>query len=454
MATTLSILGAAETVTGSRYLVETERARVLVDCGLFQGWKRLRERNWSDPPFDPAGLDAVVLTHAHIDHSGYVPRLVALGFRGPVYCTQGTMDLLKILLPDSGHLQEEEARYANRKGYSKHRPARPLYTREEAENCLAQLIPKPFHESVEVAPEVSVRFSRAGHIIGSATVKLSAGALSLSFTGDVGRPDDPVMKPPDPLTASDYLITESTYGDRRHPEVPVDEILAKVVNEAVDRKGVVLVPAFAVGRAQHVLHLLALLKASHRIPDIPVFLDSPMAIDVTELLTNHSHDHRLDPAGCRRLSSCARYTNTPEESKALDQREGDSMVIVSASGMATGGRVLYHLKRFLPDERNTVLFTGFQAAGTRGRSLVDGTDEVKLLGRYVAVRAHVERLEGLSAHADYREMLEWFERSRISPRQVFVTHGEPHAADAFRRRIKDTMGWNAVVPTDGARFRL
>lgn len=444
----IHFLGAAETVTGSRYLVDTGAARVLVECGLFQGWKKLRLRNWAPLPFAPSSIDAVVLTHAHIDHSGYLPRLCKLGFAGPVYCTRGTADLLRILLPDCGHLQEEEARHANLRGYSKHTPALPLYTREDAERALARLVAIPYREEFPVATDVSGRFTRAGHIIGSACLHLQAGATGIAFTGDVGRPEDPIMRPPDPLGPADLLVTESTYGDRRHPpESPADAV-ALVVNQTVENGGAVIVPAFAVGRAQHLLHILTQLAHQRRIPDLPIFLDSPMAIDATGLFFAHAGEHRLTPEECRRIAERVRYTPTPEESKAIDEREGP-MIVVSASGMATGGRVLFHLRRFLPDERSCVLFAGYQPAGTRGRSLVDGADEIKIHGQYVPVRARVAQIESLSAHADYRELLDWLARAELAPRRAFVTHGEPAAADALRRRLCDRFGWDAIVPDQG-----
>lgn len=453
MNASIQFLGAAETVTGSRYLVEAQGARVLVDCGLFQGWKRLRERNWAGLPFDARSLDAVILTHAHIDHTGYLPRLALLGFRGPAYCSKGTADLLHILLPDAGYLQEEEARFANKRGYSKHRPAKPLYTREDAEACLDLLTRKPFYERFEVKPGVTGRFTRAGHIVGSACLELDLGDRTLAFTGDAGRPADPIMKPPDRLPKCDALITESTYGDRRHAEAAVDRAFEQIVNATADRGGVVLVPSFAVGRAQHLLHLVATLKSERRIPDIPVFLDSPMAINATDIFCRHKDDHRLSEDQCRAMCRVAACSKTPDDSKAIDRRSGP-MIVISASGMATGGRILHHLEQFLPDDRNTVLLVGFQAAGTRGRSMVDGAGEIKVHGRYVPVRARITQLRGLSAHADYHEMLDWFRASAIAPSHVFVTHGEPTAADAFRRRIRDSLGWEAVVPADGHKHQF
>lgn len=450
---TISFLGAADTVTGSRYLVSTPSAKVLVDCGLFQGYKKLRERNWRGLTFDAASIDAVVLTHAHIDHSGYLPRLAELGFSGPVYCTSGTADLLEILLPDSGHLQEEAARRANKYGYTKHAPALPLYTREQAERVLGHLVTTSWRTPCTVAPGMHVTFRRAGHILGSASVALEVDGRTITFTGDVGRPSDPIMQPAELLEPTDYLVTESTYGDRRHPPEEVRDVLARIVTETAARGGVVVVPAFAVGRAQHLLHLVAQLKAADQIPDLPIFLDSPMAIDATRIFSRHPDDHRIDVDACRAMCRVAQYVHTAEQSKTLDTRQ-EPMIIISASGMLTGGRVLHHLRRFLPDERNTVLFVGFQAAGTRGRALVDGADEVKVLGEYVPVRAQIAMVEGLSAHADYREMLTWLRASKISPRRAFVTHGEPAAADAFRRRLEETFDWDVVVPDPDSRWVL
>jgi metallo-beta-lactamase family protein len=443
----ITFLGATDTVTGSRYLVEHEGIRLLVDCGLFQGPKKLRQRNWEAPSVDPASLAAVVLTHAHLDHTGYVPKLCKLGFRGRIYCTEGTRDLLRILLPDSGHLQEEEARSANRHGYSHHKPALPLYTRADAEAALEQLVPVGFGESFSPARGVTASFTRAGHIVGSGCLRLELGDTSVTFTGDVGRPNDPVMKPADPLRPTDYLVVESTYGDRRHPESNALDDVARVVNETlVERRGTLVVPAFAVGRAQHLLYLLAELKAKKRIPPVKVYLDSPMATDATHLFCHHKIDHRISDAACTLMCKLPEYTHTADESKAID-RDGAPSVIISASGMATGGRVLHHLRRFLPDQRSAVLLVGYQAAGTRGRLLAEGTDELNIMGQYVQVKAKIVQIEALSAHADYREMMDWLRASAITPKHVFVTHGEPQAADALRRRLGDELQWEATVPS-------
>ena len=449
----LSFHGAVDTVTGSRYLLEAATGRVLVDCGLFQGPKKLRERNWREPPFDPKALDAVVLTHAHVDHSGYLPRLCKAGFAGPISCTPATRDLLRLLLPDAGHLQEEEAQHANEGRYAHHDPALPLYTRDDAERCLAQLRPVEFGERFEPARGFTTRFSRAGHILGAACVVVEAGGASIAFSGDVGRPVDPIMNPPEPLPAADFLVVESTYGDRRHADVNVDDELARIVCETIERRGVLVVPAFAVGRAQHLLHILARLRGARRIPPCPIFLDSPMAIDATAIFLAHRDDHALGEAECAAMGSLPRYSHTADDSKAIDRMQGP-MIVISASGMATGGRVLHHLRRFLPDERSTILFVGYQAAGTRGRSLIEGAKELKLQGQYVAVRARIAQLDALSAHADYAELIEWLRASRLAPKRVFVTHGEPGAADGFRRRLQEAFGWNAIVPDEGQTIAL
>jgi metallo-beta-lactamase family protein len=447
----LVFLGATDTVTGSKTLVEHDGKRVLVDCGLFQGLKDLRLRNWESIGLAAASIDAVVLTHAHIDHSGYLPRLCRDGFRGPVFCSSGTRDLLRVLLPDSGHLQEEQARYANMRGSTRHHPALPLYSRREAEASLAQLHAVASGTTFPVVAGVDARFARAGHIIGASSVRLELAGQSITFSGDVGRPSDPLMRPPEPLTATDVLVVESTYGDRRHPAMDVLDQLAIVFEETFARGGVVIVPAFAVGRAQHLLYCVAELRKAGRMREVPVFLDSPMAIEATRIFVDNADDHRLSPAATHEMCSAARYANTPEDSKAIDASSGP-MLIISASGMATGGRVLHHLRRFMPDPRNTVLLVGFQSVGTRGRALLDGVEELKIFGDYVKVGARIATITGLSAHADWFELIEWLAMTDLRPTRVFVNHGEPAAADAFRRRLSERFGWNVTLPHRGERF--
>jgi metallo-beta-lactamase family protein len=449
----ITFLGATGTVTGSKYLLSAGSRRVLVDCGLFQGYKQLRLRNWEPPPVDPRDVDAVVLTHAHIDHSGYLPLLAKRGFAGAVYCTTGTRDLCEILLPDAGYLQEEEARFANRHATSRHRPALPLYTRDDAIAALRLLKPVEFDRDFELEGGPTVRFLRAGHILGAAIVRMEHAGKSVVFSGDLGRPNDPIMRPPARVSRADWLVVESTYGDRVHdPSDPADS-LARIVDETARRDGVVLVPAFAVGRAQALLYYIGRLKQDGRIPDVPIYLDSPMAVNATSIYAKHSDEHRLGEEEYRQLFAGVHYVNSVEESKALSQRRGP-MVVVSASGMATGGRVLHHIKAFGPDPRNTILFAGYQAGGTRGASLVGGADSIKIHGEYVAVQARVESLNNLSAHADSVEILEWLGHFAAAPRRTFITHGEPSASDALRVRIQDRFGWSCVVPDFGNRYSL
>lgn len=448
MTTQITFLGGAGTVTGSKYLVETGAVRVLVDCGLFQGYKQLRLRNWAKFAVEPNSIDAVILTHAHIDHSGYLPVLIREGFRGRVYCTAATRDLCAILLPDSGFLQERDAEFANRYGFTKHHPARPLYTQREGEAAVERFEPICFGEKQHLSDDVALNLAPAGHILGSATVELIHPAGTLVFSGDLGRPASPLMPPPAAIARADHLIVESTYGGRQHDQTDPESILADIVNRTAARGGTVLVPAFAVGRAQLVLYYLARLKAAARIPNLPIYLDSPMAIDASNIFCAHPHEHRLDEATCRATCAVARYTRDVEQSKDLDRSPMPS-VIVSASGMATGGRVLHHLKHFAPDSRSAILFAGFQAGGTRGAAMVSGATRIKIHGNYYPMRAEVCSLDMLSAHADESEILDWLGQFSQPPQETFITHGEAAASDALRRRIEETLDWTCVVPEHG-----
>lgn len=441
----LTFLGATGTVTGSKYLVTTASKRILVDCGLFQGLKQLRLRNREPLPVEPKGIDAVVLTHAHIDHSGYLPLFARNGFSGKVYCSLATRDLCDILLPDSGHLQEEEAEYANRHGFSKHSPALPLYTQDDAERSLSLLSPLDFERDVDLGEGLTVRLSPSGHILGSAFVLLKDKNVSVLFSGDLGRPNDRLMPAPARVKQADYLVLESTYGDRLHDSADPRIKLAEVIGRTVERKGVVVIPVFAVGRAQELLYYIHLLKAAGTLPDIPVYLNSPMAVDATRIFHNHRGEHRLTPEQCDALCGTARIVNSVEESKRLNAQRGP-MIILAASGMATGGRVVHHLKAFAPDPRNTILFAGFQAAGTRGAAMLGGAESIKIHGEYVPVRAEVQVISNLSAHADYAEIMGWLEGFEAPPRQTFITHGEPTAADALRHRIEEKKHWPCLVP--------
>lgn len=441
----IQFLGATGTVTGSKYLLSRGSKRFLIDCGLFQGFKQLRLRNWEPLPVDPRTIEAVVLTHAHIDHSGYLPLLAKNGFIGKIYCTHATRELCEILLPDSAHLHEEEAEYANRQGFSKHKPALPLYTKVDAEHCLKLFSPLDFDTEWILDQELKTRFIPSGHILGSAFVSMHSPKTSILFSGDIGRPNDIVMRGPNMIESADYLVIESTYGDRLHD--PSDPLLklAEIINRTAGRGGVVIIPAFAVGRAQTLLYCVHLLKTKKAIPGLPVFLNSPMAVDVTQLFHNHLGEHRLTPEQCEAMCQTARIVNSAEESKSLNDRRGP-MIIIAASGMATGGRVVHHLKTFAPDPRNTILFTGFQAGGTRGAAILAGADSVKIHGAYVPIRAEVAIINNLSAHADYSEIMDWLKGFRKVPRRTFVTHGEPAAADALRHRIEESLGWSCRVP--------
>lgn len=426
---------------------------MLIDCGLFQGYKQLRLRNWAHPAYEPGAIDAVVLTHAHLDHSGFLPRLVNQGFRKRIVCTHGTLELCRVLLPDSGHLQEEDAAFANRHKFSRHKPALPLYTALEAEACLRQFRGVDFRLKVEVASGIHAEFRPAGHLLGASFVRVSTAEGTITFTGDLGRPDDPLMNTPDRPGATDYLVTESTYGDQVHPLIDPEAELLGWLKPAYERKAVIVVPAFAVGRTQALLLLLARLKARNAIPDLPIFMDSPMAIDATALYREFRAEHRVSEEECRRMCNVAEVTTTAEASKALDQRSGP-MIILSASGMATGGRVVHHLKAFVGDERNLVLLTGFQAGGTRGASLLAGAATIRIHGQEFPVQAQIGRLRASSAHADANELLAWMRDLPQSPRQVFVTHGEPGASDTLRQRIEHELRWPVLVPEHGSTHEL
>lgn len=441
----LTFLGATGTVTGSRYLLTLGERRMLIDCGLFQGYKQLRLKNWTPPPFDPSTLDAIVLTHAHIDHSGYLPRLVNQGFRGRVHCTPATFELCRVLLPDSGFLQEEEARFANRHGLSKHKPALPLYTQADAEACLDRFETSRVQRPFQPLPGVTTTFHRAGHLLGAASVHVEYGATSVLFSGDIGRSNDPLMRAPEPPAGADYVVVESTYGDRSHPREDLEAQLAPILRTACGRGATIVVPAFAVGRAQLLLLLIARLKARREILDVPVYLDSPMAIDATRLYQVFTAEHRLTAEESAALGRVATLVHSAEQSKALDRQEGPQ-IIVCASGMATGGRVVHHLKRFAPDPKNLILLAGFQAGGTRGAALAAGARSVRIHGQEVPVNAQVIQLTSMSAHADADEIIGWLRTLERAPKQTFITHGEPGASDALRQRIERELGWPTSVP--------
>jgi metallo-beta-lactamase family protein len=449
----ISFLGGAGTVTGSKYLLSHENTRILVDCGLFQGYKQLRLRNREPFPLAPRRLDAVVLTHAHLDHCGYLPVLARDGFRGPIYATEATCELAEIILRDSARLQEEEAKYANRKGYSRHHPAQPLYTEADAEHALRLLRPYPLHRFHEIASGMQVCLRPAGHILGAATVEVRAAGTSLVFSGDLGRPNDPLMVAPEAVAEADYLLVESTYGNRLHPQSNTEDVLAEVISRTALRHGITVVPSFAVGRSQLLMYHLHRLKQQGRIPDLPIYLNSPMATDVTALYQRFADEHRLSREECQQVCRVAQFVRTVDESKRLEQQRSPA-VIIAGSGMATGGRVLHHLKALAPDPRNTILLSGFQAGGTRGAQIAEGAATVRIHGEDIPIRAEVVALENLSAHADADEILAWLRQFRRAPKHCFVVHGEPAAADTLRWRIAHELGWSVSVPEHRQRVQL
>lgn len=442
---TLSFLGAADSVTGSRYLIDDGSARVLVDCGMFQGFKVLRERNRAPFPVRPDSIDAVVVSHAHLDHSGYLPALVRDGFPGRIYASRGTAELCRIMLPDSAHLLEEEARFAAKHKWSSHTDPRPLYTEADAQRALDRFEVLEEGDERSIAPDVAVRLVPAGHILGATGVRLRIDGRLVHFTGDLGRSDDPLMQPPHPFEPADVLVTESTYGDRHHADVNPEAVLGDVIRWVVRRNGVVLIPAFAVGRTETVLLHLSRLRDRGEIPDVPIFLNSPMAVSVADVYSRHPDQHRLSVADVRRLYDLATPVRSVDESKLLNLR-GGPMIIISASGMLTGGRILHHLRAYGPDPRNAVILTGFQAGGTRGSALLGGASEVRIFGTDVPIRAEVVNVDSMSAHADADGLIAWMRATASPPRAVYVTHGEPAAADALRARIKRELGWNVHVP--------
>ncbi|MBU6338770.1 MAG: MBL fold metallo-hydrolase [Rickettsiales bacterium] len=441
----ITFLGAAETVTGSKYLLEYGDKKILIDCGLFQGHKEMRNRNWENFFIKPETIDAVILTHAHIDHSGYVPLLVRNGFRGKIFCSKATFDLCSILLPDSGFLQEEDASRANRYGYTKHKPALPLYTEQEARDSLNSFYTVNFNQTYQIDNDIKFVLTPAGHILGAAFVNITCGNRNVVFSGDLGRKDDPIVKAPSFIAKADYLLIESTYGNRLHKKTDIATELKDLINETATKGGTIVIPAFAVGRAQNILFYLHQLKQQKLIPDLPVFLDSPMAIDASEIMNKYSSEHRLDKKLCHEICSVASYVRTSEESKKINQIKVP-MIIISASGMAEGGRILHHLKNYISDHKNIIIFTGFQVPGTRGEKIVRGDKTVKIHGVECEINAKIVNLGNSSAHADYEEVLDWLSHFEYPPRKVFVTHGSPETAGSLKEKIERQFGWNVIIP--------
>ena len=456
----LTFLGAARTVTGSKYLLDTNGARILVDCGLFQGLKELRLRNWEEFPVPPASITAVVLTHAHLDHVGYLPRLVAQGFRGTVFCTPGTADLCRLVLPDAAHIQEEDARQANKHGYARHAPALPLYTQADAQRALSQMHPVGFDRAIEIASGVTIDFSPAGHLLGSAFVTCTLGeGKRILFGGDLGRYGRPVLPDPArPMAAADVALLESTYGDRDHSVDDEGEALAVVIRDTASRKGKLIVPAFAIGRVEELLYWVRRLEREKRIPVMPVYVDSPMAVEALKFYVARVTELDADMKPTQKdvsMFATARFQTiaSPQQSKELTASRKSSIVI-SASGMATGGRVLHHMAAALPDPNNTVLFVGYQAEGTRGRTLVEGAPEVKIHGRYIPVRARIARLDSMSAHADRGEILRWLGTFPTPPGRVMLVHGEPAPMDSLKATIEQRLSWSVQTPQHRERLAI
>lgn len=458
----ISFYGAAGTVTGSRHLLDIRGQKLLIDCGLFQGKKENRLKNWEPFPVSPAQIDRVLLTHAHIDHTGYLPRFCRDGFDGPVHCTYATRDLCELLLRDSAHLQEEDARWANKKGFSKHKPAKPLYGRADAEKALEQLQPLYPGEALQLDEQMRVRFRDAGHILGASTIDIKVRGKKpkkILFSGDLGRANELILREPVQVYNVDYLVLESTYGNRAHEEFDPRSELIRIVNESVQRGGMLVIPAFSVGRTQMLLYMLRDLEDEGLIPSIPIFIDSPMAIDATKVFSKHISDlnfnMRIQKLKGKRIFSPDKLyiCKKRQESKAINSQKGPG-IIISASGMATGGRILHHLVQRLPKKENTILFVGYQAEGTRGRTILDGNESVKIHGRRHPINATVERISGFSGHSDYYEILAWLMAFNRAPKEIFLVHGEPEAAAGMAEKIEKQFGWKATIPSFGDSFDL
>ncbi|MGH9732530.1 MAG: MBL fold metallo-hydrolase RNA specificity domain-containing protein [Candidatus Acidiferrales bacterium] len=452
----ITFLGAVGTVTGSKYLVEAGGKRLLVDCGLFQGPKPLRQRNWDQLPIDPSTIDWIVLTHAHIDHTGYLPRIVRDGFRGPIYANAATRELCELLLPDSAHLQEEDAQYATKKGYSSHKPALPLYTVADAQAALTRFQEIPRKDPFTISPQFTVKPTDAGHILGSSSLQITITENGKSavvvFSGDVGRYDQPILNDPEPIAKADYILCESTYGDRDHPKDSPYDAIAAIVNRVVKRGGAIVIPAFAVGRTQTLMYILRQLEERQQIPKLPTFVDSPMAINVTDLYVRHKEDHSLkftreeqtgnhDPLNTHEVH----MTRAVEESKAINNIN-TPCIIISASGMCTGGRILHHLVRRLPDSRSAIILAGYQGEGTLGRHLLEGAKLARIYGDEIPVRAEITEVSQFSAHGDRGEIVRWLSGFTAPPKQLYLVHGDPPAAQAFRETVQQQLHWPVTIP--------
>jgi len=449
----IEFIGAAGTVTGSKFLLTAGRKNILVDCGLYQGQKNLRQQNWKALPVHAPRIDSVILTHAHIDHSGYIPLLVKQGFTGDIFCSKSTKALCQVLLPDSGHIQEEDASFANKHKFSKHNPALPLYTEQDARKALHFFRSVRWGEPFALSGELTVSFHRAGHIIGASIVRLEGHGTTITFSGDLGRSHSETMKPPSEIQETEYLVMESTYGNRLHPDINAMESVKDIITKTAARGGIVLIPAFAVGRVQQILYIIHQLKKVNKIPNLPVYLDSPMAVEATHLFCEFSEDHAIPEKECREMMGTAHFVASSDESKRLNNIN-EPCVIISASGMAEGGRVLHHLKRLAPHAKNTLHITGFQAPGKRGHAIVNHAKEVKIHGIQIPIHAEVINLESLSAHADQNEILDFLKHFHRPPKKTFLVHGEPDASMALKKKIEDDLGWDVLIPAQNDSFEL
>lgn len=441
----IQFLGAVETVTGSKYLIQANDKNILVDCGMFQGLKKLRLLNWEPLPFNVSKIDIVLLTHGHLDHTGYLPRLVKSGFAGPIWGTAPTLEIAKIILEDSAKIQEEDAIRANTKGYSKHKPAQPLYNLKDVEKTLPHFSPQPLDKWIEISEGISCRFKYNSHIIGATFIELKIADKTIVFSGDIGRDNDLLMYPPQKPEVADILFIESTYGDRLHPNHSETQ-LEEIINAAAKMNGTIIVPGFAVERIQMLMYLLWQLKKKGKIPAIPIYMDSPMGRNVLDIFHHNTSWHKLPVDQCTEMCRDIKLIKTIQETIKLSA-DKNAKIVIAGSGMASGGRVLSYFQQFLGDPSATILLVGYQAEGTRGRALLEGTKEVKLYGKFYAVKAKIENVSGLSAHADQKGLIDWMSQLKKKPEKIFIVHGEPQSADALRVKIKDVYAWDCVIPS-------